>query len=486
METLPPVVLGAAIFSAFAIAFLLRGPLEKKFVFKAPLLKQPSRQFIMEFALSLLAAFVTAVLNFTVHGFPFGSAVSMLIGVVIIGFFLSIDMALSRQRAIIHQAIANGTGIISVGKLQPMSRAFVMVAIITSIGIIMVLAGIFARDFAWLSKFGGDLELFEKAADTAFIETFFVVATLMAMVVNIIISFSKNLNLLFENQTLVLEKVTNGDLTQTVPVVTADEFGLIASHTNNMIEGLKHRRVLLSALKVAEEVQQNLLPQETPLIKGIEIVSASIYSEETGGDYYDLIKLNGDRLGVVVGDVSGHGIGSALLMASARAFLRMAWDGETALNDVAARVNGQLVRDIGETGQFLTLFLLEIDPASRSLNWVRGGHDPTLLYDPGAEKFTELGGRGPALGIDDEASFDNPDYHGWAPGSVLFIGTDGIWETHNSRGEMFGKDRLRKAIKDNAEKGPQAIHDAILDELAVFRGDGIIEDDVTMLVIGLN
>ena len=86
-------------------------------------------------------------------------------------------------------------------------------------------------------------------------------AVLLALVVNLIVSYSRNLRLLFNNETDVLERVSRGDLSRTVPVATRDEFGVIAGHTNSMILGLRHRTKMITALKLAEEVQQNLLPK---------------------------------------------------------------------------------------------------------------------------------------------------------------------------------------------------------------------------------
>jgi sigma-B regulation protein RsbU (phosphoserine phosphatase) len=146
-------------------------------------------------------------------------------------------------------------------------------------------------------------------------------AVLLALVVNLIVSYSRNLRLLFNNETDVLERVSRGDLSRTVPVATRDEFGVIAGHTNSMIQGLRHRTKMITALKLAEEVQQNLLPVSAPDHPGLDLSGTSIYCDETGGDYYDFFKLPNNNLGVVVADASDHGVGSALLMTTARAFL---------------------------------------------------------------------------------------------------------------------------------------------------------------------
>jgi sigma-B regulation protein RsbU (phosphoserine phosphatase) len=123
-------------------------------------------------------------------------------------------------------------------------------------------------------------------------------------------------------------------------------------------------------------VQQNLLPKENPRIKGLDIAGKSIYCDETGGDYYDFIKLDGGRpanIAIVVGDVSGHGIPSALLMATARAFIRQRAYLPGGLSQIISDVNRQIVGDVEDSGQFMTLFYMTVDQDNRCLEWVRAG-----------------------------------------------------------------------------------------------------------------
>ena len=265
--------------------------------------------------------------------------------------------------------------------------------------------------------------------------------------------------------------------------MTGNEFGVIAAHTNTMIEGLKHRIALMGDMKVAEEVQKSLLPQAPPRIEGVDAAARSLPSDQTGGDYFDFFRLPGGNWVVAVGDVSGHGVGAALLMTSVRAFLRMAADQTSDLARIVGRVNTQLARDVGESGSFLTLFLLEIDPENRILSWINGGHDPALLYDPVEDGFVELGGSGPALGLFDEFAYRVGTHRGWSPGSLLVIGTDGIWEAHNESRAMFGKERFKKILRSRNGQPPPAILSAVMSDLHEFRGRARQEDDETLVVI---
>ena len=239
------------------------------------------------------------------------------------------------------------------------------------------------------------------------------------------------------------------------------------------------------ALTLASEVQQNLLPKMDPQIQGLDIAGRSTYCDETGGDHYDYLlhepSVNG-RIGLVVGDVSGHGISSALLMASARAFLRQrsAMPGSAA--EVVSDVNRQIALDVEESGQFLTLFYCEIDVREKNIRWVSAGHDPAIVYDRESNSFTELAGRGLALGIFSEFVYETHERR-MKPGQIVLIGTDGIWESHNQRGEMFGKERLKAVIHDHSHKTAEEIVDAVIREVKNFSYPRELEDDVTLVVV---
>lgn len=485
MESLPPVNLGAVILSAFLLVFILRKGFQDYFVLKARVVFRPRKQFVLELMLCLMAGALTAVFNMVVYDFPLITAFNLLSGVVASGFFLSLDMALGRERLMILGARENGESEARLQHLNPMSRVFLMIAIITSVFFAMVLVLVLIRDVNWLAGIAGSPEEVMQAEATVAYEILFIVAVLMGLVINIIYSYSRNLKLLFQNQTAVLERVSHGDFTQKVPVVTANEFGVIAGYTNSMIDGLEHRIALLSALKVAEEVQKNLLPHQPPKVPGTVVAATSIYSDETGGDYYDFFSPTNGDLVAVIGDISGHGIGAALLMSEARAILRMALDRQVDLPRITSEVNSRLAKDIGETGSFLTLFIVLIDPRAKTLTWVRGGHDPALLFDPVNDNFRELGGGGPALGLSENIPFESESLEGWSSGSILVLATDGIWETHNPQGEMFGKTRLKEIIKKYAELHPQKAIDAVFASLKEFRGNTPQEDDVTLVLIKL-
>jgi sigma-B regulation protein RsbU (phosphoserine phosphatase) len=278
------------------------------------------------------------------------------------------------------------------------------------------------------------------------------------------------------------KRLAQGDFSVRLNFRLKDERNLMITTFNEIVPKLEEHLRMSTALGVAQEVQQSLLPKDDPTLQGFDISGSSVYCDETGGDYYDFIKIDQDRLAVVVGDVSGHGVSSALLMATARALvmLRASMPGQAAgiINDV----NKQLSLDTYQTGNFMTFFYCELTWAQRKVCWVRAGHDPALLYDSNTGEFDELKGHGLALGVDYTFEYEEFD-RTLAPGQIVLIGTDGIWEMHNESGEIFGKDRLKEIIQRNASSTAKEIIAAIYDALNRYRGTRQPEDDITMVVI---
>ncbi len=243
------------------------------------------------------------------------------------------------------------------------------------------------------------------------------------------------------------------------------------------------------ALVLAGEVQKSLLPHDKPHVQGFDIAGRNISCDEIGGDYYDFFWRRESKRGpfsVVVGDISGHGVDSALLMTAARAFLRMRASQPGTIAEVITAMNHHLAQDVLETGRFMTLFYLTLDPEQKGLSWVRAGHDPALFYDPVTDVFEELKGSGIALGVADSYAYGENRKDGLTSGQIITIGTDGIWEALNRQGEMFGKTRLRDIIRRKAGASAGDILDAVYEELNQFTLGQKAEDDITLVVIKIN
>jgi serine phosphatase RsbU (regulator of sigma subunit) len=239
-------------------------------------------------------------------------------------------------------------------------------------------------------------------------------------------------------------------------------------------------------LAQAMDIQQSLMPSARPDVDGLDIAGRSMYCDQTGGDYYDYFEKGPPedrRIGIVVGDVSDHGLPSALLMTTARAFLRESTSRGGSVAGIVGSVNRNLTRDVQSSGRFMTLFYAEIDHQAKSIRWVRAGHDPALLYDPRSGSFEHLAGQGGLpLGVFEEAVYE--EYHRQLePGQIIAIGTDGIWEARNSEGRMFGKQAVQKVVHDHAARTAAEIVEHVLEALQRFLFPLDIQDDATLAVI---
>jgi len=297
---------------------------------------------------------------------------------------------------------------------------------------------------------------------------------------------SRNLSIPFRGIIQTLHRIKNGRFDKRVQVFSNDEIGYTGDAINEMTKGLIEREKMQQSLDLAKEVQQNLLPKSNLKVNGFDIAGKSIYCDETGGDYYDFISIgdNGNqKIGVAIGDVSGHGISSALLMATVRSSLRQraSLPGSTA--KIISDVNRQLVKDVEDSGQFMTMFFLVLDTAMKQLEWVRAGHDPGIVYDPGSDSFRELRGSGIALGVNAEWIYEDNKKTDFSNGQIIFLSTDGIWEARNKKGEMLGKERILNTIRQSAFSDATQIIDAIFDTVDKFVDEVKIEDDITSVII---
>jgi serine phosphatase RsbU (regulator of sigma subunit) len=289
-----------------------------------------------------------------------------------------------------------------------------------------------------------------------------------------------------ENILSAVARIREGNFQTRVKVVSNDEIGVLGDAINEMTKGLIERERMQLSLNLAKEVQQNLLPKSNLKVSGFDIAGKSVYCDETGGDYYDFMSIGDNdkqKIGVAIGDVAGHGISSALLMATVRSSLRQRASLTGNIAKIISDVNRQLVQDVEDSGQFMTMFFLALDPATRQLEWVRAGHDPGIVYDLGSDSFSELGGSGIALGVDAEWIYEDNQKTDFSNGQIIFLSTDGIWEARNNKGEMLGKEPILNAIRKNASSDATQIIDAIFDILDKFIGQVKMEDDITSVVI---
>ena len=283
----------------------------------------------------------------------------------------------------------------------------------------------------------------------------------------------------------VMRAVGEGDLSARADLGGAREFRQLSAALGRMVVDLRDRLRLRSAMAVATEVQQALLPHEPPKVEGLDVYGFSAYCDETGGDYFDYIVLDRSRPGSVlfaVGDVMGHGIGSSLVMAGARAVLRSSSATCGHLGELLAHLNGLLAHDLRD-GRFVSMILWLVDLRGRSICWANAGHPPALIYDPAADRFEQSGRDGIPLGIDDDVTYREHALGPLCPGQVMVLSTDGVSEMQSPSGEFFGIERLQETIRRAAGGSARDIADAIRGDLDAFRGRQDNRDDVTAVVI---
>ena len=264
-----------------------------------------------------------------------------------------------------------------------------------------------------------------------------------------------------------------------------DDQGEVIGNMAFVTDMTEHKK----ALTLAGEVQKSLLPQSKPDVPGLDIAGRNVSCDEIGGDYFDFLWRRENPDGpftVVVGDITGHGVDSALLMTSARAFLRMRASQPGTMSEIITAMNRHLTRDVLETSRFMTLFYLTVDLQKDHIDWVRAGHDPAILYDPQQDTFEDLKGSGVALGVNDAFEYAENHRKGLTNGQIIAIGTDGIWEAFNKKGAMFGKQRFKDIIRQNAKAGADDILNAVYHEINQFAEGQKSEDDITLVIVKVN
>ena len=307
-----------------------------------------------------------------------------------------------------------------------------------------------------------------------------VVATLLFGVVLAVISILPMLDLI-----AYFNKIGQGQLDHEIKLEYSTEFVDLSKKINVMTADLRDHMRLRNSLALAQEVQQNLLPSGTPDISGLDIAAHVTYCDETGGDYYDFLKIAGqpDTTGtIVVGDVVGHGIAAAMLMATARGILLSRCRTPGNLADLLGHLNNQLVDDTGGD-RFMTMLLMTVNADLNEMHWASAGHDAPFVYDPVEGRFHELNGSNMSLGLKKKADYEEHIFKDMKSGQIYLASTDGLWEAFNKNEEMFGKDRVRELIRRSAHLSAREICDRITAELSNFLGGTSLDDDLTFVIV---
>jgi sigma-B regulation protein RsbU (phosphoserine phosphatase) len=281
------------------------------------------------------------------------------------------------------------------------------------------------------------------------------------------------------------ERIGKGELDVNVNLGRLYEFKRLSKAFHRMLANLREWVRLRMSLALAMEVQRRLLPAAPPVVPGFDIAGYCAYCDDTGGDYYDFIvvdRSNPQRFMVAIGDVMGHGLPSALLMAGARGILRSVVSDRAAPGPILTRMNSLLFEDTGGD-RFMTMCLASFDMRCSGCIWASAGHEPPVIFDPVDRVFMELEGGDIPLGIMDAVEYGNHQFGPLSRNIVVYIGTDGVWETLSPEGEKYGRVRLKRVIAANAEGTAEDMKQAILASLHEFRRDADCRDDVTFVII---
>lgn len=251
---------------------------------------------------------------------------------------------------------------------------------------------------------------------------------------------------------------------------------------NRRVRDLQRRlKIRERDLRIAEQIQRRLYPAAMPHIPGYEITARFSSAEAVCGDYFDFLSLSDGAVCIAIGDVSGHGVGPALLMAETRAYLRALAVSHSQVDAMLSAVNRLICQDMDE-GRFITLMLARLEWPSRTLTYASAGHRGYLLDRSGNWK-SDLTSTGFPLGLAAEVDYPKPTTVPLDPGDIILLTTDGVEETSSRDGTLFGRQRVVDAIRADPDRTATELVRNLLQTAAAFAGNQRQRDDMTAIVI---
>jgi serine phosphatase RsbU (regulator of sigma subunit) len=239
---------------------------------------------------------------------------------------------------------------------------------------------------------------------------------------------------------------------------------------------------LRDEMRIARQIQQKLFPVAPLPLPGFDVGGASLPAEATGGDYFDYVPIRDGGLGILIGDVSGHGFGPALLMAQTRAYLRAFLVSHTDVREIIALVNRALTDDSSD-GRFMTLLFARLDPRTRSFQYVSAGHTTGYVLDRSGAVKTQLESTGMPLGVLPEWEFEAAPTLQLEPGDLVLLLTDGVVEAHDADEQLFGPQRMLEVVQGVRDRPAREIVNLIFDAVREFCGARAQFDDMTAVVV---
>lgn len=295
--------------------------------------------------------------------------------------------------------------------------------------------------------------------------------------------FSTPIELIVSENALISE----GNLEPGKPIESdITEIRSLAEGLNTMREGLKSvikLEKLERDLDIAREIQFSLLPKELPDAPGFEIAGWNRPADKTGGDYFDWLTLADGRTLFTLADVTGHGIGPALIVPVYRAYMRAsAAEDDAVLSTILGRVNDLLCVDVPD-GRFITAVMGLISPEKHQIEMLSAGQAPLLFYEAGTDKLRNWDADDVPLGIADGVEFEKGRIINFAPGDILVLTSDGFFEAANSADEQFGIEAVENFIRENHEMPPEDFIQKLYSEVKAHAAGEAQADDLTAVVI---
>ena len=239
--------------------------------------------------------------------------------------------------------------------------------------------------------------------------------------------------------------------------------------------------VLESELSLANRMQQSILPTTFPETDQYQVFASMVAARDVGGDFFDLLPIEGGRIGLAVADVSGKGIPAAMFMMSSRTLLRGAAIGQSDPSKILREVN-QLLCENNDTAMFVTLFLAVYDPASGELIYANGGHNPPVIFRADGTSSLLPTTDGIALGIFPDISFREKSIT-LSPGDSAILYSDGVTEAENDAAEQFELDRLYDVFAEAPPGDARGATEAVLKAVTAFADGAPQFDDITCLTL---
>ncbi len=235
-------------------------------------------------------------------------------------------------------------------------------------------------------------------------------------------------------------------------------------------------------MSVARDIQLSLMPRANPQIEGFDIAGLNQPAAETGGDVFDFIPLRDGRLGILLADASGHGIGPALVAVQCRAMIRALFTTTEDLNTILTQTNAILNQDL-DSGRFITVFLGILDPRTATIEYVSGGHAPIMYYSYGSDEERIESATTQPLGFLSSIDGKPAEPIVMQNGDVLILITDGLYEWENLNGEEFGTDRVFAVVREYQKRSATEIVQAMYQGVVAF-GEGTVQyDDLTVILV---